>query len=456
MEGIEDFYPLSPAQQGILFHSLYAPKTNVYFQQVGYHLRGELNVAAFRRAWRQVLNRHPVLRSGFVWGSVKEPVQVVHRRVELPLEEHDWRHMTDAERASRVGAHRWAEQEHGLNLSKPPLMRLALMRLSDDEYWFLWGCHHILLDGWSRLLVSREVMSFYAAYSSGRDLRVEPARPYRDYIVWLRRQGLASAEAFWRETLRGFTSGTPLGIESGRDELPDEEEGYSEQQLQLSEAATASLVSVARSRRLTLNTVVQGAWAFLLSRYSGSNDVVFGNVVSGRPPELAGVENMIGLFVNTLPARARVPPRGPLMDWLRGLQEREAEARRYEHAPLTEIHRWSEVAAGEPLFRSIYAFENYPAQTFSTESGGITLSVESSFERTNYPLTIMVAPGRELALRALYDWRHVSDEAVGRLMEHFRILLENIAADPDQDLSTFSFMTKAEREHLVDDFNADL
>jgi hypothetical protein len=140
--------------------------------------------------------------------------------------------MTEAERAARVGAHRWAGQEQGLNLSKPPLLRLALMRLSDDEYRFLWGCHHILLDGWSRLLVSREVMSFYAAYSSGRDLRIEPARPYRDYIVWLRRQGLASAEAFWRETLRGFTSSTPLGIESGRDELPDEEEGYSEQQLQ--------------------------------------------------------------------------------------------------------------------------------------------------------------------------------------------------------------------------------
>lgn len=457
MEGIEDFYPLSPAQQGILFHTLYAPNTRVYFQQVGFHLQGRLDVDAFRRAWQQVVNHHPILRSSFIWESVKEPVQVVHKRVSLPLEEFDWRSLPAAERDARLEAYRRAEHGRSLKLSKAPLMRFALIRLTEDVYWFLWGCHHILLDGWSRLLVSREVMSLYEAYRQGRELRVEPPRPYREYIVWLRRQSLARAEDFWRNRLKGFNSCTPLRIESGHTGLPDQEEGYREYQTLLTEATTTTLRSLGRAQRLTLNTLVQGAWAFLLSRYSGMNDVVFGNVVSGRPPALAGVESMVGLFVNTLPVRVRIPEQGSLLHWLRQLQEQQVEAQSYEHSPLVEVQRWSEIAPGQPLFDSIFAFENYPANPFLTDSSSdLTVTVESSFERTNYPLTIMVGPGRGLTLRAIYDCRHVNAAAVTRMMDHFRVLLERIAAAPDQDLSTLSFTTTAENEQLIDDFNSDL
>lgn len=456
MQGIEDFYPLSPAQQGILFHALYAPQTKVYSQQSAFHLRGRLDVVAFRRAWLRVVERHAVLRSSFLWDAVKEPVQVVHRRVELPLEEYDLRGRPPDER-KRAFAARWrAEQERRLELTAAPLMRLVLVRTDEESYWLIWSCHHILLDGWSRLLVSREVLTLYEAFARGQDLHLAPPRPYRDYIVWLRRQELSKAEQFWRRTLKGFSACTPLWVESGPAELPDEE-GYREHQAHLSEETTAALQSLGRSRRLTLNTIVQGAWALLLSRYGGTQDVVFGSVVSGRPPELEGIESMIGLFVNTLPMRVHVSGHEPLLDWLRGLQQQQVEMQSYEHSPLVEVQRWSQVPRGEPLFKSIVAFQNYPTGPApAPPPGGLSAKVESMLERTSYPLTIMVSPDSRLMLRALYDCRQVSSSAVATMMEHFRLLLEDIASAPERTVSALSFTTASESRQLVAGFNAAL
>lgn len=455
MQAIEDFYPLSPAQQGMLFHALYDPRARLYSQQSAMHLEGELDVEAFRRAWQRVMERHAVLRSSFVWDSVKEPVQVVHRRVELPLEQHDLSRLPPGERESAL-AERWrAEQERGLELSSPPLMRLVLVRVGASSHRLLWSWHHILLDGWSRLLVSREALALYEAYSRGRDLRLPPPRPYRDYIVWLRRQGLSRAEAYWRRTLKGFTASTPLWVESGPAEPPGEGDGYREHQVQLSEDVTAALQALGRARRLTLNTLVQGAWALLLSRYAGTHDVVFGSVVSGRPPELEGVESMVGLFANALPVRVNVSGHEPLVGWLRKLQQQQVEMQGYEHSPLVEVQRWSELPPGEPLFKSLLAFQNYPAGPApGAPRGGLAASVRTAVEPTSYPLTVMISSEARLMLRALYDRRQVSPAAVAGMMEHFRLLLEDIASDPERSVSALSFVTSGESRRLVADFNA--
>ncbi len=457
MKGVEDFYPLSPAQKGILFDALYSPNTRVYFQQVNYRLAGRLDAAAFVRAWERVVERHPSLRACFFWEGFREPIQVVSERVELTIEQHDWRGLSAPMQQSRLEEFLRADRAKGFDLSRPPLMRCALIRLDDETHNFVWSCHHILLDGWAAYVTSQEVGAFYQAFVDGRRLELGPPPPYRDYIVWLGRQNLDAAEAFWRRSLEGFTPGASLVTEHWSSGVPDQEQGYGEQQTALSAATTRALNSLARQHRLTLNTLVQGAWALLLSHYGGRRDVAFGVVVSGRPPEIAGVESIVGLFVNTLPMLVRVAPDEPLRDWLKGLQGRQLEMQGYEYTPLFDIQRWGGAARGGPLFESILAFENFPAAAFSgVREKGLDVSVESSFERTSYPITVMAAPGPPLAVRVIYDSRRVDAAAVARLLAHLRSLLENMAANVERPVSALSAVMESEREKLIEDFNADL
>ena len=330
---IEDIYPLTPMQKGMLFHTLSAPESGVYFQQLVYTLHGDFDVSAFIRAWQRVVERHPILRTLFLWEQRDQPLQVVRRRVKLPWVQHDWRGLSPAEQQERLEVFLDADRDRGFELSRAPLMRLSLIQVAEDVYHFIWSRHHLLLDMWSGSLVREEVFAFYQAFQRGEVLHLEPARPYRDYITWLRRQDLSRAEVFWRQRLKGFTAPTVLGVDRAPGGLSAQEITYGKQQLRLSRAATATLQSLAREQRLTLNTLVQGAWALLLSRYSGEEDVAFGATVSGRPPDLAGVESMVGLFINTLPVRVQVAADDSLLPWLNRLQSQMVELRQYEVQP---------------------------------------------------------------------------------------------------------------------------
>jgi hypothetical protein len=459
MKGVEDFYPLSPAQKGILFDALYSPNTRVYFQQVRYRINGPLNVPAFVRAWEKVIERHPSLRTAFFWEGFREPIQAVSRQVTLPLEQRDWRGLSAAEQQTFLEEVLSADRAQGFDLLRAPLMRFALLRLADETHSFIWSCHHILLDGWSMYVISQEVGALYHAFNEGRGLELGPPPSYRDYILWLSRQNPTTAEAFWRQSLKGFSGGVSLVTPPWSTSVPDQEEGYSEQQMPLSIATTRALNSLGRQHRLTMNTLVQGAWALLLSYYSGQRDIVFGVVVSGRPPELAHVEAIVGLFVNTLPMRARVTPGEILRDWLKGLQERQMEMQSYEYSPLFDIQQWSEVARGESLFDSIFAFENFPtAFSRNDEKGemGLDITVEASFERTSYPITVMASPGPPLTIRILYDSRRVDTSAVERMLARLQSLLENMVSNIEQPISVLNAVMEVESEELIEDFNANL
>ena len=212
MKNVEDIYTLSPLQQGMLFHTLYAPESGVYVVQQDCLLQGELNAEAFRETWRQVIARHAILRTAFVWEGLREPHQVVRRGVELPWVEHDWRGLDEAERERLWRELRETERRTGFDLTRAPLLRLVLARTGEDRYRFLWTFHHILLDGWSGPLILGEVFTLYRALDAGRSPQLPKPRPYRDYIDWLHRQDLAEAERFWRRTLQGFTAPTPLAL----------------------------------------------------------------------------------------------------------------------------------------------------------------------------------------------------------------------------------------------------
>ncbi len=455
LKNVEDLYPLSPMQQGMLFHSLYAPESGVYFEQMSCILRGDLDVSAFEQAWQRMMERHLVLRTAFVGEGLKEPIQVVHRQVKLPLEQQDWQGLSSAEQSARLEAFLQAERCRGFVLSEPPLMRLALIRMSKDAYQFVWCHHHLLLDGWCVPMLLQEVLAFYEAFRISHDLSLEPPRPYRDYIVWLKKQDLSKAEAFWRQTLKGFTAPTPLVVGWDPKSMLDQSESYAELERWLSAETTAKLQTLARQHQLTLSTLVQGAWGLLLSRYGGEQDVLFGATVSGRPPDLAGSESMIGLFINTLPVRMRVKPEATVAAWLKELQAQLVEMRQYEYSPLVEIQGWSEVPRGLSLFESLLVFENYPVATVLREQEG-SLRVENirSAEYTNYPLTVVAGAAQELMLKIIYDCRRFDAETIRRMLGHLGKLLEGIAVDPERQVSTLPLLTEAERQQLLVAWNA--
>lgn len=450
-KNIEDAYGLSPMQQGMLFHSLYAPASGVYVEQVSAAVQG-LNIPAFEKAWQQVVERHPILRTAFVWENLENPLQVVGRRVQLPLIVYDWRHSPVEQQ--RIEALLQAERIRGFELSKAPLMRLVLIQLAEDSYHFLWSHHHLLLDGWSTSLILKEVFAFYEAFCQNRDLRLARPRPYRDYIAWLQKQSLSEAEAFWRQTLKGFIAPTPLNVERSFSSLGNSQTDYEEQQITLPTATTAALQSLARQHQLTLNTLVQGAWALLLSRYSGDADVVFGTTVSGRPTTLAGADAMVGLFINTLPVRVQVSPEEFILPWLKQFQTQQAEARQYEYSPLVQIQKWSEVPPGSPLFESIVVFENYPIDPDMEQgSGNLAIRHVQVLEQTNYPLTVVARPGLELGLNILYDRHRFDFGAIARMLGHLKTLLEGIVANPDRCLWDLPLLTARERQQLLLEWN---
>ncbi|HYX15543.1 MAG TPA: amino acid adenylation domain-containing protein [Nostoc sp.] len=454
-KNIEDFYPLSPMQQGILFHSLAAPKSGIYFEQFSLTLQGKLNISEFHRAWEYVVERHSILRTCFVWEGLKEPVQIVHREVTLPWQEYDWQHLSSEEQQQKLELLWQSDRSRGFELTQPPLMRLTLVQLSDISYNFTWSHHHLLLDGWSVPLIFKEVFACYKAFCNTQDVYLEPIRPYRDYIVWLQQQNLSEAEAFWRQTLKGFTTPTQLLVNKAAIKLVAQTDGSNEQEVKLSVVTTAGLQFVAKQYQLTLNTLVQGAWALLLSRYSGQEDVVFGAVTSGRPPTLAKVESMVGLLINTLPIRVQVSPEEFLLPWLQKIKEQLVEAREYEYTPLVKIQGCSEVPKDLSLFESIVVFENYPIDV-SLRQSDLNFEIKDfhSFEKTSYPITLTVIPGEELLLKITCDDSDRFDtDTITRMLGHLQTLLEGMVTKTEQRLCELSLLTETERHQLLVEWN---
>jgi amino acid adenylation domain-containing protein/FkbM family methyltransferase len=451
---IEDIYLLSPMQEGMVFHTLLAPESRVYFQQESYSLHGPLDVSALRQAWQQVIDRHPILRTSFVWERRDKPLQIVHRKIELPWEQKDWREFAKPEQQEHLKSFLQADQEQGFNLSKTPLIRLTLIQMGEQDYQLIWGFHHAILDKLSVALLFKEVFTFYRAYQKNERLELERPRPFRDYITWLQRQDQSGAEAFWRKTLKGITASTPFRVDNPVDEFNGKEETYNKQTIRLSPAATAGLQSLVRRHQLTMNTLIQGVWALLLSRYSGEETVVFGSTVSGRPTDLVGAESMIGLFINTLPVPVRVSPGETVISWLQDLQSQQVQARQYVYSSLVDVHACSEVPRGSPLFESTLVFESRSPESGSQESEtDFQIRYSSAYEWSHFPLAAVVWPGPELAMDLWYDCRRFDAGTITRIQGHFQTLLSSIVAAPEQRVSALSLLTATESQQLLVEWN---
>ncbi|MEO6463417.1 MAG: condensation domain-containing protein, partial [Candidatus Eisenbacteria bacterium] len=425
-EAMEDVYPLSPLQRGLLFHAVHSPASGAYVEQLDSTLAGPLDPALLRAAWERTVERHAVLRTSFHWEEAREPVQVVHRQVRLPWREEDLSPRDAAQREAHVAAFLAADRERGFVPARAPLMRVACFRLEPGLHRIVWTHHHLLLDGWSWPLVIRDVFAFHESLRRGAEPVLPAVRPYAEYIDWLSAQDLAPAEVHWRQALAGFTTPTPLPVPAAAARAAPAGAGgvagregarRNECERVLDAGERDALERGARALRITPATLVHAAWALLLGGHAGLDDVVFGTVVAGRPPALRGVETMVGLFINSVPLRVHLDPDLGVGPWLQGLHRQLAELRRFEHAPLASIQAWSDVPRGVPLFDSLMAFENFPRDGEFLPAGSALRLVEARFhERVHYPLSLNAAPGREWMLRLGYDPARLDGRQADRLL----------------------------------------
>ncbi|GAA4791365.1 non-ribosomal peptide synthase/polyketide synthase [Streptomyces ziwulingensis] len=449
---VEDLFPLTPMQAGMLFHSLLDPDARTYVNQVQLVLSGVTDPHALAEAWQRTADANPMLRTRPVWQETTEPVQAVRRRVTVPVTHHDWSGWPEPRRATELAELVEADRQAGLDLGTAPLMRLTLIRLSPERVRLLWTFHHLLLDGWSAAQVFDEVCERYAALTAGRLARVPARAPFGDYLRWLTRQDTGRAEQYWRRALAGFPVATGLP----RDRRPAEAHRGSSSgsvRMTLDAGVSARLRETAQRAGLTVNTVLQGAWALLLSRYGGGADVVFGTTVSGRPADLPGVTSMVGLFINTLPTRARIDADRPLLDFLAELQAAQSESRRHDFVSLAQLQTWSEVPGGTPLFDSIVVFENYPFDADALARHGLAMEQERDVEPTNYPLSVVVAPGDTLTVTLDYDPAAFDAATVEGVGASLRTLLTEMATAPDRTLAELPLLSDEAGRRLVDRFS---
>ncbi|MCQ9473778.1 amino acid adenylation domain-containing protein, partial [Pseudomonas alliivorans] len=438
---IEDIYPLAPMQQGMLFHTLFEQEAGNYINQMRVEVSG-LDVTRFRAAWQATLNTHEVLRSGFV-SHLDESLQVVLREVPMPFAEVDARDQTPE------WLDDWAEADRrqGFDLTRAPLLRLAVLRTGEDSHQLIYTSHHILMDGWSSSRLLGEVLQRY----SGQTLARQTSR-YRDYIGWLQRQDAALSERFWTEQLAELDEPTRL-MQSFKSQPGEAGQG---DHLQLIDAQTTQALSeFAREQRVTLNTLVQSAWLLVLQRYTGHSSVTFGATVAGRPAELPGVEEQLGLFINTLPVIASPRPEQRVADWVQQVQTRNLALREHEHTPLYDIQRWAR-SGGDALFDSILVFENYPVSDAlqQTAPPGLVFGGLHTQEQTHYPLTLVVNLGQTLSIRFSYDRQSLSEADVVQLSAHFQHLLQALIRDPKATMGELALLDQPAQQQVLRDWNA--
>ena len=452
---IEDVYPLTAMQQGMLFHTL-LDSGNAYVEQMRWKAT-RLDVHAFRQVWDALIARHAMLRSAIVLQDGQH-LQAVHREARPKWDLIDLRGLSPEEKQRRIEDILRADRAREFELDRAPLLRLSLLRTEEDEHIFAFSHHHILFDGWSMPLLLDELLTLYKAARNGVSAELPVAVPFRNYFDWLVWQDATEWRDFFREALRGFSGATRLALPF-EDDPPESaeilDENYARKVHELDSSTSAALDAFARRHALTQATLFRAAWALVLARYSGETDVLFGSVTSGRSPDLPGAETIVGLFINTLPLRVRVPLDAPLLPWLAQLQELQFELLRYQHAPLAEIAALTEIPSGQPLFETILVYENYPfSGRLFERMESLGMSELRAWDKTNYPLTLAVSPGPYPVLQIVYDRRRYSALAIQKLLGHLTALLRALPQSAECRLAELFLLDEVERRALIVDRNA--
>ncbi|WP_213153634.1 non-ribosomal peptide synthetase [Pseudomonas carnis] len=453
---IEDVYPLTPMQEGLLLHTLLEPGTGLYYMQDRYRINSALDPERFAQAWQAVIARHEALRASFCWNVGEDMLQVIHKPGSTPIEYLDWSADPQDQQEPRLQALLKAEREAGFDLLNQAPFHLRLIRVGEARYWFMMSNHHILIDAWCRSLLMNDFFDIYTALGEGRDAQLATPPRYRDYIAWLQRQDLNEARQWWQQNLQGFERATP--IPSDRPFLREHAGGsggmvVGDCYTRLDARDGAQLRELAQAHQLTVNTFAQAAWALVLRRLSGDRDVLFGVTVAGRPVDMPEMQRTVGLFINSIALRVKLPEDGQtcsVRQWLSALLDSNMRLREYEYLPLVTIQEHSELPKGQPLFDSLFVFENAPVEVSVLDRAqSLNATSDSGRTHTNFPLTAVCYPGDDLGLHLSYDQRYFDESTVQGMLAEFKRLLLALVQGFHGDMAELALIGEQEREFLV-------
>ncbi|MGB8190836.1 MAG: amino acid adenylation domain-containing protein, partial [Chitinophagaceae bacterium] len=450
---VEDVYELSPLQGGLYYHWLSVNDADAYFMQTTCRIQGTLDIHLLKESYARLVARYGVLRSHFTqqYGVL---LQVVKKQVRSAFE------YFDIGGANNIGElvdhYKEADREKGFDLSSGSQMRLTLLNLGDDTYEFIWSHHHILMDGWCGSILIKEFFSIYDSLLDGREANLNPVADYAGYIKWLRGINKESSFAYWRKYLVGFENVNRIW--EPKREYGSAHKDYIalKREFDLPAALASNIKNICAGMGITESTFVQVAWAILMGQYTDTRDIVFGLVVSGRPAELEGVEDMIGLFSNTVPVRIRWTEESQVSEILKQSQQEWIAGSRHHYVQLAEVQAQS--ATGRELFSQVMVVENYPVQEMLQQStagsGGLSFLSADVFDQTNYDFTLTVGPGdNRLQLRIDCNDNLYEAEQIEKLQQHFIRLVEQMAVNPSGRVKELNLLNDADRRELFESFN---
>ncbi|MGB8192955.1 MAG: amino acid adenylation domain-containing protein [Chitinophagaceae bacterium] len=451
---VEDAYPLSPLQEGMFFHFLYDKKSLDYVEQLSYRLHGHIDIKGIEKSFSNIVSRHGILRTSFVSEDFERPLQIVWKNRPAKIHYKDLRKLSGIKQKEFIKKHKAKDLNRGFDLINDRLIRLAIFQLQDEAVEMVWSHHHIIIDGWCLSILIGDFFSFYNASLSGKLLRLTPATPYKNFIKWLEQKDKEGSALFWENYTKGYEklSGIP------RTDLTNKgcinEEGFI---FKLNATFTSSLNKIAVANGVTLNTIVQAIWSILLSKYNTACDVLFGTVVSGRSPEIGGIETIMGLFINTIPLRVQIENENSFLAFSTEIQKNTIEREAHHHYPLADIQNSSPLK--QNLLDHILVFENYPISDeinnllTSETHADIKITDIAIHEKTNYDFNLIVVPGKELTLRFLYNSRVYDSNFIKHIGKHFEKVAETIIQNEKITLGEISILTDQEKQLVLNGFN---
>jgi non-ribosomal peptide synthase protein (TIGR01720 family) len=449
---IDKIYPLTPMQAGMIYHSINDIVHDAYFEQGILTLSGEIDHFKLEKSFNYLINRHDIFRTLFVYEGLKIPLQVVLKQRDATIDYVEIDDLEPDEQNQFLERYKKESKQKGFDLTAHIPTAISLFKLDQTTYKLLWSFHHILMDGWCIGIVFKELFQAYIHFINETPIQLAPVTPYKDYIDWLATQDKEQGLQYWQDYLGGYRQTVSL-IEN----LPGEEDGYKLEifSTDLSEQMTSELNKIANINQVTLNTLFQVFWAILLYKYTEIDDIVFGVVVSGRIPEVNGIDDMVGLFINTLPFRINIQNNQSFAQLVRHVQKKEILSKSYEYVPLPEILS-NNVLKGD-LFHQIMVFENYPLQEVTNDMGspgdnkhkGFKLENFEFDEQGNYDFNILIGPGKCLSIKFNYNSFKYDKDFIDALIAHFREIIENVVQDPEILIADINMMTRDEKAEIL-------
>jgi amino acid adenylation domain-containing protein/non-ribosomal peptide synthase protein (TIGR01720 family) len=466
---IDDIYTLAPMQEGMLFHALVDPLSSVYFEQTSYRLHGQLDVDIVQKSLDELVKRYDILRTLFIYEGLEQPVQVVLKEQTADFLYEDIAEMNEGtttrqDKEKYVREFKKKDRHRSFDLSKDKLIRVAVVRINANEYEFIWSHHHILMDGWCTGVLVAEYLEIYQSYLANHSWQLPAVTPYRTYICWLEKQDKQASADFWQKYLEDYNTTAAIALMGELKAGKTRQQPYQDErfEFQLEQERSESLNRLAAGNQVTLYTVIQVLWGIMLSKYhNNTRDVVFGSVVSGRPPGIPGVESMVGLFINTIPMRITYHPKTTVKELLKNIQEDALSSEPYHYYPLARIQ--THHLLKQHLLDHILLFENFPVTAEvsrvaaksqeSHEGPALKFSNIEAFEQTNYDFNLVIIPADGLILRFEYNGNCFDKKSLERIASHFSQLLDQFLDNEDREVDGLALLSSEEKKQVLEEFN---